>query len=260
MTEAATKTDLSRDALLRAAKEIKRKVQERVSETEALRRLPESTLADYRATGVNRVLQPARFGGAELDFGTMMEVCATVASGCGSSGWVLAQYCMHALMIGSWPEACQEEIWGSKPEALLSGSLVFPLGRARRVSGEAGVDASQRSMSGGVVGTGLPVRSLNRSISVRPSQLYASKARRIPVGTDRYATTAPTSAPTAATTICTPGRRSRMTATSTARTSSSRRASPARPAAARFSCHRFCANSSRAASIPPRSPPGGRSN
>ena len=135
MTEASTRTDLSRDALISAAKQIKPEVRERASETESLRRLPEATLADYRATGVNRVLQPARFGGAELDFSTMMEVCAAVASGCGSSGWVLAQYCMHAFMIGSWPEACQEEIWGNKPEALLSGSLVFPLGRAKRVSG-----------------------------------------------------------------------------------------------------------------------------
>jgi len=129
------RSQLTREALIAAAKSLLPNIRARIEETEALRRLPEATVAEYRATGVNRVLQPARFGGAELDFGSLMDVCGTVAATCASSGWVLAQYCMHAFMIGSWPVECQEEIWGSKHNALLSGSLVFPLGRARREPG-----------------------------------------------------------------------------------------------------------------------------
>ena len=126
---------LAREALIEGARTVRAKARERASETEALRRLPQIALDEFRALGINRVLQPARYGGAELDFGALMDVCGTVAQGCGSTGWVLAQYCMHAFMIGSWPQEMQEEIWGNKPEAFLSGSLVFPLGRAKREAG-----------------------------------------------------------------------------------------------------------------------------
>ena len=129
------RSQLTHDALVAAAKSLAPNMRARLAETEALRKLPEATLAEYRATGVNRVLQPARFGGAELSFRSLMDVCGTIAATCPSSGWVLAQYCMHAFMIGSWPVECQEEIWGNKHNALLSGSLVFPLGRAKREAG-----------------------------------------------------------------------------------------------------------------------------
>jgi 3-hydroxy-9,10-secoandrosta-1,3,5(10)-triene-9,17-dione monooxygenase len=126
---------LTHEALVGAARDLLPAVRARAAESEALRRLPDATLDDFRQSGVNRVLQPARYNGAELDFGALMDVCGTICSADASTGWVLAQYCMHAFMIGSWPQDCQEEIWGSRPQALLSGSLVFPLGRARREPG-----------------------------------------------------------------------------------------------------------------------------
>jgi hypothetical protein len=63
-------------------------------------------------------------------------------------------------------------------------------------------------MSAGLVGTGERVRALNRSISVRPSQLYASNARRSSLGTDRYAAPTPSNVAIAATTSCAAGSRS----------------------------------------------------
>ncbi len=126
---------LTRTALIEGAQWLKPRVQARGEETDSLRRLPASTLSDIRALGLNRVLQPNRFGGAETDWSTMQEVCAKVASGCGSSGWVLAQYAIHAFLVAGWPVECQEEIWGPDPGAMLSGSLVFPAGRAKRDAG-----------------------------------------------------------------------------------------------------------------------------
>ncbi|MSO69722.1 MAG: acyl-CoA dehydrogenase [Alphaproteobacteria bacterium] len=134
-TGVAKNPQLTRETLMEGARTLRDKSRTRVNETESLRRLPEVVLSEIRELRVHRVLQPARYGGAELNFGALMDVCGTVAEACASTGWVLAQYCMHAFMIGSWPQEMQEEIWGRKPDSLLSGSLVFPLGRAKRDSG-----------------------------------------------------------------------------------------------------------------------------
>ena len=46
---------------------------ERAREAEDLRRLPEATLADLRATGLTELLVPKRFGGQQADFPTILD-------------------------------------------------------------------------------------------------------------------------------------------------------------------------------------------
>jgi 3-hydroxy-9,10-secoandrosta-1,3,5(10)-triene-9,17-dione monooxygenase len=151
----------SRTELIERAAALAPLVRERATETDRLRRLPDATLVELRETGLNRILQPRRFGGAELDFGAMAEVCSTVARGCGSTGWVLAQYIIHAYMLGSWPPEAQEEVWGGNPGAFLSGVLIFPAARVRKVDGgyrisgrwpfASGVDGADWSMCAGLL-------------------------------------------------------------------------------------------------------------
>jgi alkylation response protein AidB-like acyl-CoA dehydrogenase len=54
------------------------------------RRVPDATIADFRAAGLFRILQPARFGGSELDFTVFSGATRELARGCASSAWVYA--------------------------------------------------------------------------------------------------------------------------------------------------------------------------
>jgi 3-hydroxy-9,10-secoandrosta-1,3,5(10)-triene-9,17-dione monooxygenase len=133
----------------------------RAAETEALRRIPDATLADLHAAGLFRMLQPARVGGAELPWHTLVAVSAMIARGCGSTGWVLSNLASHHWMLAMWPGAAQDEVWGADPDQLIGSALVFPCGRARAVAGgyrlsgrwpfASGIDACAWNMVGGIV-------------------------------------------------------------------------------------------------------------
>lgn len=107
----------------------------RASEARAARRLPGETQDAFRASGLARILQPRRFGGAEAPIVSLVDVLIPVGAGCGSSAWVLAQYLMHNFMVARWPEEAQAAIWGTRPDCLISGILVPLHGTAHRVSG-----------------------------------------------------------------------------------------------------------------------------
>ncbi|MBL8473130.1 MAG: hypothetical protein KF778_09260 [Rhodocyclaceae bacterium] len=108
---------------------------ERAGQTEAARALPAATWQELEASGLLRILQPRRVGGAELPFGALVEVSAILARACGSTAWVYANLASHQWMLGMWPAAAQDEVWGAGGETSavpIAASLIFPAGRARR--------------------------------------------------------------------------------------------------------------------------------
>ncbi len=124
-----------RETLLARAEALIPVLRERAAEAEALRRIPDETVADLVASGLMRATLPARFGGAEVDYGTMMELVALIARGCGSTGWVYCNLASCTFKLALWPERAQDEIWEGDRDALLTGNLIFPCGTARRVDG-----------------------------------------------------------------------------------------------------------------------------
>ncbi len=149
------------DELRRRAEALVPLLRERAAKTEALRRLPDETIADLHRSGLFRMLQPARAGGSELPYTAMVELAAIIGSGCGSTAWVLNNLASHHWMLGYWPKAAQDEIWGPSPDTLIGSAFIFPGGRARKVKGgyrlggrwpfSSGVDPSAWNMIGAVV-------------------------------------------------------------------------------------------------------------
>ncbi len=101
----------------------------RSAETETTRRVPDETIADFHRAGLFRVVQPARFGGLELDFGTFASITRELARGCASSAWVYAVIEELFWVLATFPEEAQQEIWGEDPNALACASVV-PTGSA----------------------------------------------------------------------------------------------------------------------------------
>jgi resorcinol 4-hydroxylase (FADH2) len=120
---------------IRHAEELVPALRRRVAECEALRRLPDETCADIRRTGIARILQPARYGGAEAPLVTMVDVLVPVGFACSATAWALAQFIMHNCMVARWPEAAQDRVWGPTPDALVSGIFIPLLGKAKRTDG-----------------------------------------------------------------------------------------------------------------------------
>ena len=128
----------------------------RAAETERLRRLPDATIADLHAAGLFRLYRPARYGGVEAPIRNFVTIGAILGRGCGSTSWVYNNLVVHNWMLGYWPEAAQDLVWKSSPNAVIGSSFVFPAGRAEkiadgyRLSGRwpfsSGVDASDWMM------------------------------------------------------------------------------------------------------------------
>jgi alkylation response protein AidB-like acyl-CoA dehydrogenase len=129
----ATLPDEERVMLERARVLIPRLV-ERAPAAAAARQLPPETIAEYRAAGILRILQPRRFGGMQGRFSLFSRIVEELTYGCASSAWVYAVLAEHQWIIAQYPEEAQIDVWGADPEAVASSSLA-PREAAQRVPG-----------------------------------------------------------------------------------------------------------------------------
>jgi len=130
----------------------------RAGACEKLRRLPDDTERDLHRTGLFRMVQPARVGGADLDVGILVDTCAEIARVCPSTAWNLGNLSSHHWMLGYFHPEVQDELWDGSPDVLIATSLIFAAGRGRKVEGgyevsgrwplSSGVDNSDWNMLG----------------------------------------------------------------------------------------------------------------
>lgn len=140
---------IGHDEMVARARMLVPRLQERAAVCEEMRRLPDDTERDLHETGLFRVVQPARVGGAELDIGVLVDLCAEVARVCPSTAWNLGNLASHHWMLGYFDPRAQDELWSRSPDVLIATSLAFPAGRGRKVSG--GYEVSGRwPLSSGV--------------------------------------------------------------------------------------------------------------
>lgn len=170
---------LGHDEMVRRARELAPALNERVERTEQLRRMPEETEADLHRLGLFRIVQPRRVGGAELDVGVLIDVCAQIARVCPSTAWNLGNLASHHWMLGYFPPQAQDEIWEISPDTLIATSLAFPCGDGRKVEGgyivsgrwpfSSGVDNSDWNM------LALTVREDDKVVDQRFALLHRSQ-------------------------------------------------------------------------------------
>lgn len=106
---------------------------DRAAEAEALRRLPQATLDDYRDTGLARLLLPKRYGGCQAEFPEILDAVRLMAHGCTSSAWTLGFYTLHNWMLALFGEQAQDEVFADGP--VLCPAPLAPTGRALPAAG-----------------------------------------------------------------------------------------------------------------------------
>jgi len=120
--------------LLQRARVLVPRLRERAPQAAAARQLPPETIAEYKAAGILRILQPRRFGGLQGRFSLFSRIAEELTHGCTSSGWIYAVLAEHQWIIAQYPERAQIDVWGADPEAVASSSLA-PRAAARRCAG-----------------------------------------------------------------------------------------------------------------------------
>ena len=124
----------SREALVASARELAPSIATRVEKTASLRRVPEESFEEFRASGLLRTFVPTAFGGHALPLASVIETSREVSAVCGSSGWCLASCTLHNLMVNGFPQAAQEEVFGSLRDPVVCG-VFMPGGQAVREPG-----------------------------------------------------------------------------------------------------------------------------
>ncbi|HAN27149.1 MAG TPA: flavin-dependent monooxygenase, partial [Haliea salexigens] len=77
------------DRLYASARKMVPALRERQTEAASLGHLPEATVREMQDAGFFRIMQPARFGGYEMEPEVFFRVQMTLAEGCMSTAWVL---------------------------------------------------------------------------------------------------------------------------------------------------------------------------
>lgn len=113
---------------------------QRAAEAEELRRLPDATIADFRASGMAGLLLPARYGGEQAHFPAILDPVRRMAHGCASSAWTLGFYILHNWMLALFGEQAQDEVFAGGP--VLCPAPLAPTGRG--VPADGGVALSGR--------------------------------------------------------------------------------------------------------------------
>ena len=126
---------IGRDEFVARARLLAPRIKQRAAACEQLRRLPDDSERELHEAGLFRVVQPARVGGADLDVGILLDLCAELGKACPSTAWNLGNLASHHWMLGYFPPQVQDELWEVSSDVLIASSLAFPAGRGRRVEG-----------------------------------------------------------------------------------------------------------------------------
>ena len=96
--------------------------------------VPPETVAEMKAAGFFRVLQPKRYGGYEMHPNVFFESQKALAEGCMSTGWIYGVLGCHPYELALFHDEAQKEVWGDNPDMLVS-STYQPVGKVEKVEG-----------------------------------------------------------------------------------------------------------------------------
>ncbi len=131
---AIQKAPPARDVLALRARTLVPILRERALDADRDRGIPRATHEAFCEAGFYKIHQPARYGGYEMPLDVMIDICAELGRGCGSSAWVFSNLAGQGLLVGMHAPAAQDDVWKNTPDALIASSFPFQSGTGKRVS------------------------------------------------------------------------------------------------------------------------------
>jgi alkylation response protein AidB-like acyl-CoA dehydrogenase len=129
--EAAATAVPASDELLARIRELQPLIEKNAAQGEQDRRVVEESVTALTDAGVFKIAQPRRYGGYQASVRTMLDVSAAVAEADGGTGWVVALCNVCAWLTGLFSERAQDEVWGTDPDAKVSGVLTPSCGSVK---------------------------------------------------------------------------------------------------------------------------------
>jgi alkylation response protein AidB-like acyl-CoA dehydrogenase len=120
--------------LAEAARTMAPRLRRRAAAAEQRRVVHAETIAEMKAAGLFRLMQPLAYQGFGRAFADYVVVAEELGAGCPSSAWIYGNAILKSWMVGMYPRAAQEEVWARDPDTIVS-SILRPTGRARPVAG-----------------------------------------------------------------------------------------------------------------------------
>ncbi|MEE8165639.1 MAG: 3-hydroxy-9,10-secoandrosta-1,3,5(10)-triene-9,17-dione monooxygenase oxygenase subunit [Myxococcota bacterium] len=108
------------------------RIEGRARHAEELRRIPDETIDELRSAGLMKALQPARYGGHELDPVVLYRAVRRIGEVCGSTVWVFGILGVHPWQLGLFPDAAQADVWGDD-DSVMVASTYIPVGKLTKI-------------------------------------------------------------------------------------------------------------------------------
>lgn len=109
--------------------------------------MPDEVMDALRASGLVKLCRRRRWGGAEADPMTLLDVGRELARGSAALGWVYSILAFHDWYLGFTAEDLQKDIWGSDSDTFVCDSFA-PVGQIERVADGYVVSGQWRFASG----------------------------------------------------------------------------------------------------------------
>jgi 3-hydroxy-9,10-secoandrosta-1,3,5(10)-triene-9,17-dione monooxygenase len=127
--------------LISRARALVPRLSERGGQADRDRRIPDETIAEMKAAGLFRALQPKRWGGYETDLGTYYDIEMVLAEGDMSTAWIYGVVGVTQWVMALLDDRAARDVWG-KDSTTLVGLSLAPAGKVTAV--EDGVRISGR--------------------------------------------------------------------------------------------------------------------
>lgn len=98
------------------------------------RRVPSQNILALQQAGFFLALQPARWGGYELDPQDFFRMQLAIAESCMSTAWASGIIAVHAFQLALMDPQAQQDVWGEDIHTRISSSYA-PMGRVEPVAG-----------------------------------------------------------------------------------------------------------------------------
>ncbi|MBX9605012.1 MAG: hypothetical protein K2Y51_02235 [Gammaproteobacteria bacterium] len=117
-----------------AARDIAAGLSATTAESETARRVAPAAVALLREAGLARLMKPTARGGEELPLRAQVMSCVETARGDAAASWLMMVCGAHDFVLGSFPDACLDEVFATGPDTLIAGTLA-PQGKVTRADG-----------------------------------------------------------------------------------------------------------------------------
>ncbi|MGE0224431.1 MAG: acyl-CoA dehydrogenase family protein [Acetobacteraceae bacterium] len=128
-------TDVDSHPLVRQARAMHPTLRRFADQIEREQRFPPELVAQLHEAGFYRMIMPRPLGGLQVDPVTYTGVVETLAEGCGSVGWNVANNCIAKLVTLGLPDEGIQEIHSQGPDFVIAGTAVAGGGQAVPVPG-----------------------------------------------------------------------------------------------------------------------------